>query len=144
MCHRVFTQDQDLAASRVKLTTRAAWWAIGCIQRDTASVAVVARRLGVDWHTLWDAIKPWLAELADDPARLEGVSVLGVDEYIWHHAPKPGKGPKELTGMVDLTKSPEVKGEVRTRARLLDLVPERSGPAYVGWLNSAGQRSPTR
>jgi hypothetical protein len=32
-------------------------------------VAVVAR-LGVDWHTVWDAIKPVLAELVDDPARL--------------------------------------------------------------------------
>ena len=29
-------------------------------QRDTASVAAVARRLGVDWHTVWDAIQPLL------------------------------------------------------------------------------------
>ena len=117
---------------------RAAWWAISCIQRDTASVAATARRLGVDWHTVWEAIKPLLAGLADDPARLEGVSVLGVDEHIWHHAPRPGKGPKELTGMVDLTKRPDTKGKVRTQARLLDLVPGRSGPAYAGWLSSRG------
>ncbi len=52
--------------------------------------------------TVW-AIEPILDELADDPARLAGVAIRGVDEHIWHHAPRPGKGPKELTGMVDLT-----------------------------------------
>lgn len=50
-----------------KLTVRAAWSAISCIQRDTASVAAVARRLGVDWHPVWEAIKPILAVLAGDP-----------------------------------------------------------------------------
>ena len=76
---------------RAKLTGRAAWWAISCIQRDNASVASVARRLGVDWHTVWDAIDPLLAELADDPARLAGVDTLGVDEHLWHHHPRPGR-----------------------------------------------------
>ncbi len=135
----VFTQVDDLAVPRAKLTTRAAWWAIGCVQRDNASVAAVARRLGVDWHTVWDAIEPLLSELVEDPGRLEGVQVLGVDEHIWHHAPRPGKGPKELTGMVDLTKRPDAKGKVRTQARLLDLVPGRSGPAYAGWLQGRRQ-----
>ncbi|MBA2455397.1 MAG: transposase, partial [Nocardioidaceae bacterium] len=93
----VFTEDHDLALARAKLTTRAAWWAISCIQRDTASVAALARRLGVDWHTLWQAVKPLLIDLADDPARYAGVAVLGVDEHIWPHSPRPGKGPKELT-----------------------------------------------
>src|SRR5215212_12260991 len=70
-----FSEDHQLAVPRTKLTVRAAWWAISCIQRDTASVASVAsvaRRLGVDWHTVWAAIKPLLAELADDPNRLTG------------------------------------------------------------------------
>jgi len=135
----VFTEEADLAGARAKLTTRAVWWAISCIGRDTASVAALARRLGVDWHTVWDAISPLLAELADDPARGEGVAVLGVEEHIWHHAPRPGKGPKELTGMVDLTRRPDAKGKVRTQARLLDLVPGRSGPAYAGWLGGRGE-----
>jgi len=138
-----FTEGNDLAFARAKLTTRAAWWAISCIQRDTASVAALARRLGVDWHTVWKAIAPLLEELADDPARLAGVEVLGVDEHIWHHAPRPGKGPKELTGMVDLTHQPDLRpgktGQVRPRARLLDLVPGRSGRAYAEWLNSRGE-----
>jgi transposase len=134
----VFTETHELAEPRATLTTRAAWWAISLIQRDTASVAAVARRLGVDWHTLWETIKPLLRALADDPARYQDVRVLGVDEHIWHHAPRPGKGPKELTGMVDLTWRRNTKGQVRAHARLLDLVPGRSGPAYAGWLHTRG------
>lgn len=72
----------------------------GWIQRDTASVAAVARRLGADVHTLWDTIRPLLQVPAEDPARYQNVRVLGVDGHIWHHAPRPGKGPRELTGMV--------------------------------------------
>ncbi len=135
----VFTESDGLAEPRAKLTTRAAWWAIGCIQRDNASIASVARRLGVDWHTLWSAIKPLLHALADDPTRFAGVQVLGVDEHIWHHAPRPGKGPKELTGMVDLTHRKDANGQAKPQARLLDLVPGRSGPAYAGWLADRGE-----
>jgi transposase len=99
-----FSEDHRLATARAKLTGRAAWWAISCIQRDNASVQAVARRLGVDWHTVWEAIRPLLAELADDPDRLTGVDTIGVDEHIGHHQPRPGKGPKEFTGIVDLTR----------------------------------------
>ena len=134
-----FTEASDLAPPGALLTTRAVWWAIGCLQRDTASVAAIARRLEVDWHTLWNAIQPLLVELADDPARYEGVAVLGVDEHIWHHSPRPGKGPKELTGMVDLTKRTDPAGNKKPQARLMDLVPGRSGPAYSGWLQARGQ-----
>lgn len=70
---RGVSEDHPLAAARAKLTGRAVWWAVSCIQRDTASVHAVARRLGVDWHTVWDAIRPLLAELAGDPDRLVGV-----------------------------------------------------------------------
>ena len=64
---------------------------------------------------------------------------LGVDEHIWHHvSTKPigagGRGPKELTGMVDLTRDQQG----RVRARLLDLVPGRSGKAYSDWLDQRG------
>lgn len=61
-----------------------------------------------------------------------------MDEHIWHHTPRPGKGPKELTEMVDLTGQRGANGQVRAHARLLDLVPGRSGPAYAGWLSSRG------
>jgi transposase len=130
---RGFSEDHPLAWPRAKLTVRAAWWAISCIQRDNASVASVARRLGVDWHTVWAAIKPLLEELADDPYRLADVDTVGVDEHIWHHQSRPGKGPKEQTGIVDLTRR-----NGKPRARLLDLVLGRSGKAYADWLRSRG------
>jgi transposase len=47
-----------------------------------------------------------------------------------------GRGPKELTGMVDLTRSVDRKGTSRVKARLLDLVPGRSGHAYTDWLKA--------
>lgn len=138
----VFTeQDDALARPRALLTRRACWWAIGQIRREHGSVAGVARQLGTTWRTLWRSIQPLLQRLADDESRFEGVTTLGVDEHVWHHvSTKPpeqgGRGPKELTGMVDLTRHRDAKGRLRTRARLLDLVPGRSGPAYTAWLQA--------
>src|SRR5215218_8992048 len=45
--------------------------------------------------------------------------------------PRPGKGPKEQTGIVDLTRR-----NGQTRTRLLDLVSGRSGKAHADWLAS--------
>jgi len=126
-----------LVRPRAMLTTRAIWWVIGQLRRDHASVQSLARRLGVDWHTVWDAIKPVLEKLVKDEKRFTGVQVLGVDEHIWHHTPHKtkDKGPKEMTGMVDLTRD----ADGVTRARLLDLVPGRSGPVYATWLEQRGE-----
>ena len=130
-------QDDSVARPRALLTVRACWWAIGQLRREHASVAGLARQLGTTWRTLWVAIRPLLQQMADDESRFDGVSALGVDEHVWHHvSTKPiedgGRGPKELTGMVDLSR--DSKG--KTRARLLDLVPGRSGAVYADWLRS--------
>ncbi|WP_224744527.1 ISL3 family transposase [Chryseoglobus sp. 28M-23] len=132
-------QDHTVALPRAKLTTRAAWWAIEQMRREHASVNGIRRQLGTSWRTVWETIKPLLQIAEADPARFDGVTVLGVDEHVWHHvSTKPisvgGRGPKELTGMVDLTR--DAAG--RTRARLLDLVPGRSGEAYRAWLQGRG------
>lgn len=113
-------QVPDLVRPRGLLTTRAARWAIGQIRREHASVQGVTRQLSVRWRTVWSAIKPILAAAADDEARFAGVSTLGVDEHVWHHvstkAPEDGgRGPKELTGMVDLTT--DENGQVKARPR---------------------------
>ena len=136
-------QDQLVAEPRALLTRRACWWAIRQIRRENASVQGVARQLGTTWRTVWTSVKPLLEAMDADPARFAGVSDLGVDEHIWHHvSTKPvsegGRGPKELTGMVDLTRQRVThgrhKGDLRVRARLLDLVPGRSGVVYADWL----------
>ena len=64
-----------------------------------------------------------------NPARFTGVQVLGVDEHVWHHQDRRRRGPRELTGIVDLT-----RGKDHPTARLLDLVPGRSGTVYKNWL----------
>ena len=79
--------------------------------------------------------------LAADPTRFADGTSLGVDEHIWHHVgTRPiaagGCGPKALTGMVDPT--PDQQG--RVLARLLNLVPGRSGQAYTDWLGERGAR----
>ena len=137
---KAFTeQHADLARPRALLTTRAAWWAVGQLRREHASIAGIARQLGTTWRTVWRSIKPLLEAMAADEARFADITSLGVDEHIWHHvSTKPetegGRGPKELTGMVDLTRD----SHGRVRARLLDLVPGRSGKAYADWLTARG------
>jgi transposase len=132
-------QDERVAAPRALLTTRARRWAIEQLRREHTSVAGLARQLGTTWRTVWRSIKPLLARAVEDEARFGGVTRLGVDEHVWHHvSTKPieagGRGPKELTGMVDLT--PDQSG--RVRARLLDLQPGRSGNVYADWLAQRG------
>ncbi len=132
-------QDPQVAPARALLTTRASQWAIGQLRREHASVQGLARQLGTTWRTVWRSIRPLLEQAAADEARFAGVAVLGVDEHVWHHVSTMptemgGRGPKELTGMVDLT--PDQHG--RVRARLLDLVPGRSGGVYADWLKARG------
>ena len=137
----VFVEQGDqVAAPRARLTARACRWAIDQLHWQHGSVNGIRRQLGCGWRTVWEAIKPILQAADTDPARFEGVSILGVDEHIWHHvSTKPvqdgGRGPKELTGMVDLSRDEHGK----VRARLLDLVPGRSGETYRAWLKDRGE-----
>ena len=94
----------------------------------------LARQLGTTWRTVWRSIVPLLEAMAADPARFDGVTSLGVDEHLWHHVDERRRGPRASTGMVDLTR--DQPG--RVQARLLDLVPGRSGKAYADWLHARG------
>ena len=138
---KVFTEQvEQVARPRALLTTRACWWAINQIRREHTSISGIARQLGTTWNTVWSSIRPLLQEMADDNSRFAGVKRLGVDEHVWHHVSEfpiedGGRGPKQLTGMVDLT--PDEYGN--PRARLLDLVPGRSGKAYSDWLKERGE-----
>ena len=131
----VFTeQDEQVAKPRAMLTTRACRWAVHQIRREHGSVSGVARQLGTAWKTVWASIRPILAAAAAEESRFAGVTTLGVDEHLWHHVSVKDRGPKELTGMVDLTRDKHG----RTRARLLDLVPGTSGTVYKDWLKARG------
>ena len=127
-------QLPSLVAQRGSLTRRAVAWAVGQLRREHATIEGLRRQLGASWKTVWRAVEPELVKLAQDESRFESVTTLGVDEHIWHHVDPRKRGPKELTGMVDLSRDNTGK----TRARLLDLVPGRSGKAYASWLADRG------
>ena len=55
------------------------------------------------------------------PPGFAGVRVLGVDEHVWHYQDRRRRGPRELTGIVDLT-----RGKDHPTARL-----SGSGPGQV-------------
>lgn len=136
-CERVtFVENlPGLASPRHATTARVVEWAVGQLRREHATVSGLARQLGTAWHTVWTPVKAALEALADDPARFDGVRTLGVDEHIWHHVSRRKRGPKELTGMVDLTRD----GDGKVQARLLDLVPGRSGVVFADWLTARGK-----
>ena len=88
-------QDPAVAPPRGRLTTRAVSWAVDELRGEHASVGGLARRLGVDSRTLWRAVRTHLEVLEADPARFDGVAMLGVDEHVWHHVNPRTRGPED-------------------------------------------------
>ena len=128
-CGHVWRQDLSRAAEpRAKLTRGALRWALQAIVCGHLTVARVAEGLAVAWNTANDAV---LAEgrrvLIADPARFDGVRVLGVDEHVWRHT---RHGDKYVTVVIDLTGIRDGTGP----ARLLDMVEGRSKQAFKTWL----------
>ena len=97
-----FSETHSLIAPRAKLTARAVGWATDALAHDDTTVAALARHLGVDWHTLWDAVEVEATARPQHPDRLAAVRTLGVDEHVG----RPSRyGPDgAVTAMVDLTR----------------------------------------
>lgn len=127
-----FSEVHKLAAPRAKLTTRAIAWAVTQLRAHDIAVSALAQMLGVAWNTVWDAIAPVIKGQVAAEERLAGVNALGVDEHVWRHVGPPGTG--LVTGIVDHSRDEHG----RPRARLLDLVPGRTGAAYGDWLTAQG------
>ena len=123
-----FSEVHELAAPRAKLTTRAIAWAVTQLRSHDIAVSALAEMLGVAWNTIWHAIVPVIETQLTAEDRLAGVNALGVDEHVWRHVGPPGTG--LVTGIVDHSRGEDG----RPRARLLDLVPGRTGAAYGDWL----------
>jgi len=101
-CGHVWRQDMTKAAEpRAKLSRRGLAWALEAIVCQHLTVARVADALAVAWDTANDAV---LAEghrvLIGDPARFDGVAVIGVDEHVWRHT---RRGDRYVTVIIDLT-----------------------------------------
>jgi len=133
-CGHVWRQDTSSAAApRAKLSRHAVLWALKSVVLDRLSIARVAACLGASWHTVNDAVlAAGRALLIDDPARLDGVRVIGVDEHAWRHTRRGGKF---VTVIIDLTPVRDGTGP----ARLLDMVEGRSKQVFKTWLD---QQSP--
>src|SRR5690625_3893170 len=96
--------------------------------------ARVADALAVSWNAVNNAV---LAEgqrvLIADPARFDGVAVIGVDEHVWRHT---HRGDKYVIVIIDLTPVRDKTGP----ARLLDMVEGRSKKAFADWLADRPQQ----
>jgi transposase len=131
-CEReVFAHNTDRLARRGWSTTRrCARYICRRLMIDRATVAAVARELGLSWDTVNTiAVNATGMIVAADIGRLDGVRVIGVDEHRWSHVRRAGED-GYVTVIVDLTAVLEGTG----RARLLDLVPGRSAAALKTWL----------
>ncbi|HET9561631.1 MAG TPA: helix-turn-helix domain-containing protein [Propionibacteriaceae bacterium] len=53
----VFSETHDIAPPRAVLTVRAVRWTADALAHDDTTVSALARHLGVDWHTAWNAIE---------------------------------------------------------------------------------------
>jgi transposase len=93
------------------------------VGQDDDSVAKVARDFGVGWSTAMAAMRDHSQPLVDNPARLEGVETLGLDETVMGHAGRRRRT-TYVTGFVDLD-----------RGRLLDIALGRSGSVVERWLD---------
>ncbi|MGV9736826.1 transposase [Rhodococcus aetherivorans] len=128
-CEReVFRHNTDrLARPGGSTTRRCARHILRRLMVDRTSVAAIARELGLSWDTVNSiAVEATTALLAADPARLESVRVIGVDEHRW--APtRRAAGDGYVTVIVDLTPVFDGTGP----ARLLDLVVTVMDPFHV-------------
>ncbi|MGC5617157.1 ISL3 family transposase [Georgenia sp. Z1491] len=128
-CGHVWRQDTTAAAEpRARLSRRGLRWALEAVVVQHLTVARVAEGLGVSWNTANAAV---LTEghraLINDPARFDGVQVLGVDEHVWRHT---RRGDRYVTVIIDLTPIRDGTGP----ARLLEMVAGRSKQAFTTWL----------
>jgi transposase len=124
---KTWSERCDWIAPRAVLTERARAEICRRVGAEEDSVAALAREFGVSWAAAMAAVRDYGTPMVDDPARLAGVTALGVDETTFLHA-RPGRRTVQVTGFVDLQ-----------RARLLDIVLGRSGAAAGNWLAAQDQ-----
>ena len=75
-CGSFTEQALQIAASRLKLSDRAARWATIQVGRHGRSVSGVATDLGCGWHGVMDAVAAYGDVLVDDPDRFGPMSPL--------------------------------------------------------------------
>lgn len=119
------------ADPRARLSRGAVRWALEALVCQHLSMARITQGLAVAWDTANQAVLvESLRLLLNDPTRLEGVRVVGVDEHVWRHT---RVGDKYVTVVIDLTPVKDSTGP----ARLLDMVQGRSKQTFKGLASPA-------
>jgi transposase len=121
---RTWTEQVAGIRPRAVLTERARAEACRRVGKDAHAVAAVARDLGVGWATIMRAVADHGTLLVEDPARLDGVAALGLDETSFLKATRRAPT-RYVTGLVDLE-----------GGRLLEVVADRTRAAVAGWLDA--------
>jgi transposase len=121
-----WSEQVDAIARRASLTERARVRLADMVNIDGFSIAAAAGEFGVGWHTANTAVAEHTDPAIDDPARLEGVRGIGVDEKRFLNATGEHRT-VFTTQIVDLD-----------RHRLLDVVEGRSRDVLGTWLDEQG------
>jgi transposase len=121
---RTWTERVVGVRPRAVLTERARAEACRRVGKDAHAVAAVARDLGVGWATIMRAVADHGTPLVEDPTRLDGVAMLGLDETSFLKATRVAPT-RWVTGLVDLE-----------GGRLLDVVADRTRAAVDRWLGA--------
>ena len=88
----IFQQRLECAEPGGKTTKRCTRWTLQRLAIAKMSVKAVADELGLGWDLVNRLALTRIRSLVyDNPAHLEGVKVLGVDEHCWSHVRGKGK-----------------------------------------------------
>jgi transposase len=121
---RTWTEQVASIAPRAVLTERARYEIFRLVGEEARSTAEVARSFGVAWGTAWDAFEAHARPAVEDPARIDDVEALGIDETGFLAA-TPTHPRIFATGLVDVR-----------RGLLCDVIEGRSASELREWLAS--------
>ena len=123
---RTWCERSELIAARASLTERARVRLAAMVNIDGDSIAAAAAEFGVGWHTANAAVAEHTDPFIDNPARLDGVTAIGVDEKRFTNA--TAEHPTTFTTQViDLD-----------RHQVLDVIPGRSRAVLGAWFTERG------
>lgn len=99
-----WTETASLAGPREVITRRAQVWATDRVGAIEATVASLARTLGVSWSTVWAAVIAVGGERVDDSERVGTTAMIGFDETVMQPASRRRRR-RFITACVDVETS---------------------------------------
>jgi transposase len=121
---KTWTERSWLVDPRRVLTNRARREICRRVGEEYSSVAGEARHFGIGWHGAWSCVLDLGRPLLEDPARTEGVTMVGLDETVFLHARRKRRR-VFVTGVVDVA-----------TGRLLDVFEGRDAKDLRRWMAS--------